>query len=100
MSQKSWKKLINLTKLGQITNLNMNFYNGGVSLSISLNLNSPQFPAQLRNGQLERFKGLFTWSEVPRTSGVGFFCFHALGDTKQKKLTPLDRSPPLHANRV
>ena len=25
------------------------------------------------------------------SSGVGFFCFHALGDTKQKKYTPLDR---------
>ena len=36
----------------------------------------------------------------PRSSGVGFFCFHALGDTKQKKLTPLDRGPPLHVNRV
>ena len=23
----------------------------------------------------------------------GFFCFHALEDTKQKKLTPLDRGP-------
>ena len=33
-------------------------------------------------------------------SGVGFFCFHALEDTKQKKLTPLDRGPPLHVNRV
>ena len=32
--------------------------------------------------------------------GVGFFCFHALEDTKQKKLTPLDRGPPLHVNRV
>ena len=36
----------------------------------------------------------------PRSSGVGFFCFHALGDTKQKKPTPLDRGPPLHVNRV
>ena len=27
----------------------------------------------------------------PRSSGVGFFCFHALGGTKQKKLTPLAR---------
>ena len=34
-----------------------------------------------------------------RSSGVGFFCFHALGDTKQKKPTPLDRGPPLHVNR-
>ena len=39
-------------------------------------------------------KGLFTWSRGPRSSGVGFVCFHALGDTKQKKLTPL------HVNRV
>ena len=45
-------------------------------------------------------KGLFTWSGGPRSSGVGFFCFHALGDTKQKKLTPLGRGPPLHVNRV
>ena len=43
--------------------------------------------------------GLFTWSGVPRSSGVGFFCLHALGHTKQKKLTPLDRGPPLHVNR-
>ena len=39
-------------------------------------------------------KGLFTWGGGPRSSGVGFFCFHALGDTKQKKLTPLHRGPP------
>ena len=45
-------------------------------------------------------KGLFTWSGGPRSSGVGFFCFHALADTKQKKPTPLDRGPPLHVNRV
>ena len=45
-------------------------------------------------------KGLFTWSGGPRSSGVGFFCFHALGDTKQKKPTPLDRGSPLHVNRV
>ena len=45
-------------------------------------------------------KDLFTWSGGSRSSGVGFFCFHALGDTKQKKLTPLDRGPPLHVNRV
>ena len=44
-------------------------------------------------------KGLFTWSVGPRSSGVGFFCFHALGNTKQKKPTPLDRGPPLHVNR-
>ena len=47
-----------------------------------------------------KIKGLFTWSGGPRTSGVGFFCFHAVGDTKQKELTPLDRGPPLHVNRV
>ena len=47
-----------------------------------------------------QFKGLFTWSGEPRSSGVGFFCFHALGDTKQKKPTPLDLGPPLHVNRV
>ena len=45
-------------------------------------------------------KTLFTWSGGPRSSGVGFFCFHALGDTKQKKPTPLDRGPPPHVNRV
>ena len=39
------------------------------------------------------FKTLFTWSGGPRSSGVGFFCFHALGNTKQKKPTPLDRGP-------
>ena len=36
----------------------------------------------------------------PRSSGVGFFCFHALEETKQKKPTLLDRGPPLHVNRV
>ena len=36
----------------------------------------------------------------PRSGGVGFFCFHAPGDTKQKKPTPLDRGPPRHVNRV
>ena len=41
-----------------------------------------------------------SWSGGPRSSGVGFFCFHALEDTKQKKLTPLDRGLPLHVNRV
>ena len=45
-------------------------------------------------------QGLFTWSGGPRSSGVGFFCFHALEDTKQKKPTPLDRGPPLHVNRA
>ena len=38
--------------------------------------------------------------EGPRSSGVAFFCFHALGDKKQKKPTPLNRGPPLHVNRV
>ena len=45
-------------------------------------------------------KGLFIWSGGPRSSGVCFFCFHALGDTKQEKPTPLDLGPPLHVNRV
>ena len=43
-------------------------------------------------------KGLFTWSGGPRSSGVGFFCFHK--HKKQKKPTSLDRGPPLHVNRV
>ena len=30
----------------------------------------------------------------------GCFCFHALGDTKQKKPTLLNLGPPLHVNRV
>ena len=46
------------------------------------------------------FKGLFTWSGGPWSSGVGFFCFHALEATKQKKPTPLDQGPPLHVKRV
>ena len=32
--------------------------------------------------------------------GLVSFFFHALGDTKQKKPTPVDRGPPLHVNRV
>ena len=36
----------------------------------------------------------------PGLVGLVFFCFHALGDTKQKKPTLLDRGPPLHVNRV
>ena len=48
-----------------------------------------------------RIKGLFTWNGTDRRpSGVGFVCFNALEDTKQNKLTPLDRGPPLHVNRV
>ena len=39
------------------------------------------------NSRLFHSKGLFTWSGGSRSSGVGFFCFHALGDTKQKKPT-------------
>ena len=45
-------------------------------------------------------KDLFTWSGGPQSSGVGFFCFHALEEIKQKKPTPLDRGPPLHVNMV
>ena len=32
--------------------------------------------------------------------GLVSFCFHAIEDTKQKKVTALDRGPPLHVNRV
>ena len=39
-------------------------------------------------------KTLFTWSGGPRSSGVGFFCFHALGDAKQKKPTPTRPGSP------
>ena len=49
---------------------------------------------------IQETKGLFTWSGGTRSSGVGFFCFHALEDTKQKKPTPQDRGSPLHVNRV
>ena len=38
--------------------------------------------------------------EDPGLVGLVSFVFHALGDTKQKKLTLLDRGPPLHVNRV
>ena len=61
-------------------------------------MRNSQCPKQPLLNQL--YKGLFTWSGGPRSSGVGFFCFHALGDTKQKKPTPLDRGSPLHVNRV
>ena len=49
---------------------------------------------------IKTFQGLFTWSGGPRSSGVGFFCFHALEDTKQKKPTQLDLGLPLHVNKV
>ena len=52
------------------------------------------------SGYRRMLKGLFTWRGGPRSSGVGFFCFHALEDTKQKKPTSLDRGPLLHVNRV
>ena len=47
----------------------------------------------------DRFKGLFTWSGGPQSSGVGFFCFVFPRAWKQKKPTPLDRGLPLHVNR-
>ena len=50
--------------------------------------------------KIAQSKTLFTWSGGPRSSGVGFFCFHALADTKEKKPTPLDAGAPLHVNRV
>ena len=63
-----------------------------------MNVKHQKYPTR---GTIIRYtKGLFTWSGGPRSSGVGFFCSHALGDTKQKKPTPLDRGPPLHVNRV
>ena len=48
----------------------------------------------------ERSKACLHGVGEPLSSGVGFFCFHALGDTKQKKPTPENRGPPLHVNRV
>ena len=56
----------------------------------------PGSPTPCKQG----LKGLFTWSGGTRSSGFGFFCFQALVDTKQTKLTPLNRGPPLHVNRV
>ena len=47
----------------------------------------------------ETSKTLFTWSEGPRSSGVGFFCFVSPRAWKQKKPTPLDRGLPFHVNR-
>ena len=44
--------------------------------------------------------GPFMWSGGPRSTGVGFFSFHALGDTKQKKPTPLDQGPHSNLNRA
>ena len=32
---------------------------------------------------IKTFQDLLTWSGGPQSSGVGFFCFHALEDTKQ-----------------
>ena len=58
------------------------------------------FAVVLHDYNVKLPEGLFTWGGGPRSSGVGFFCFHALEDTKQKKPTPLDRGPPLHVNRV
>ena len=57
-------------------------------------------PMAYRADDVEVTKGLFTWSGGPRSSGVAFFWFHALEDTKQKKPSPLDWGPPLHVNRV
>ena len=63
-----------------------------------------QHTKNLNPGRLELgatlSQGLFTWSGGPRSSGAGFFCFHVLGDTKQKNPTPLDRGPLLHLNGV
>ena len=62
-----------------------------------------QIPRKVFSLVCSRFQvtqGLFTWSGGPRSSGVCFFCFHALGNTKQKKPTPLNRGPALHVKRV
>ena len=49
--------------------------------------------------QFREFKILFTWSGEPRSRGVSFFCFVSPRAWKQRKLTPLDRGPPLHVNK-
>ena len=83
---------------------------GGRNISQPFKFRTPSISAQsleslsprraIRGDSIsECTKTLFTWSGGPRSSGVGFFCFHALGDTKQKKPTPLDRGSPLHVNR-
>ena len=50
----------------------------------------------------------FLWQKRARERELDLFplqkialrpCLHGVGDTKQKKPTPLDRSPPLHVNR-
>ena len=46
------------------------------------------------SGVAESSKGLFKWSGGPWSSGVGFFCFHALEDTKQKKPNPTRPGSP------
>ena len=46
-----------------------------------------------------KIKTLFTWNGGPRSSGISYFCFVSPRAWKQKKLTPLDRGPPLHVNR-
>ena len=48
------------------------------------------------DGGLNNFRACLHGVGDPGLVGFGFFCFHALGDTKQKKPTPLDRDPPLH----
>ena len=53
-----------------------------------------------KSREVQDSKTLFTWSGGPRSSGVGFFCFVSPRARKQKKPTPLDRSPPLHVNRA
>ena len=46
------------------------------------------------------FRACLHGVEDPGLVGLVSFVFHALGDTKQKKLTLLDRGPPLHVNGV
>ena len=99
------------------TKTTIDFLNRFSTLIDHCTMKSPNFVS------IENFQSCLTWAEKwvnieamsyqyiwlrARLHGVGdpglvglcFFCFHALGDTKQKKLTPLDRGPPLHVNRV
>ena len=56
--------------------------------AVNVSVRNWKFPCHvLINHRLIGTQGLFTWSEGPRSSGVGFFCFHALEDPKQKKPT-------------
>ena len=60
-----------------------------------------RIPVVLENRRSSRGGGVRTPCTLPLDPPlVGFFCFHALGNTKQKRPTPLNRGPPLNVNRV